>query len=96
MNSTNLTTKIYIKSLPPKLATELIKKYEIPSPWAEVLIESCVIKSHTYQAIREVARKHKIYLSFWQYGDRLQEGLAMFYKAHVHDGKDYSHQIITK
>lgn len=96
MNATNRTTKIYIKSLPPKLALDLISEYKIPSPWSDVLIETCVNRNTTYKAIKEVARNKKVYLSFWQYGDRLQEALAMFYKAHVHAGKDYSHQIITK
>ena len=97
MNSTNRTTKIYIKSLPPQLAISLIKEYKIPSPHAEVLLATCVERRNTFDAINRLKEEpYEIFLSFWQYGDRLQEALAMFYKAHVYAGNDYSKQIITK
>lgn len=93
MNIANKTTKAYIKSLPPTLALQLIKDYKIPSPYAEILRATCVERLNTFEAVATIS-KDGIYLSFWQYGDKLQIALDMFCKAHIHAGNDYSHLLV--
>lgn len=79
--STHIETKRYIKSLAPLEAIEIIEKFKIPSPQAEVLKLVCVENKDLFSAMLTLERDYKIHLSIWQCGYRLKEGLVMFQRS---------------
>jgi len=93
MREVNMATKIYIKHLPPVLATKLIEEYKLPTPYKEVLISACVDKKGGFAGVYNLSEKYGIHISYWQFVRYLGVGLEMFYKTHTYLGKDYSEYL---
>lgn len=79
--SNHLDTKRYIKSLAPVEALEMIERFKIPSPQAEVLKLVCVENKDLFSTMLLLERDYNLHLSKWQVGYRLAEGLAMFQRS---------------
>ncbi len=83
MNINNRATKLYLKSLAPIKAYELIDKYRIPSPYKEILIVCCILKLKDFEAISKLEKEYHIYIGYWTYVRKLKEALCIFYKSHI-------------
>lgn len=93
MKEVSRATKIYIKHLPPVLATKLINEYKIPSPFREVLLSACVENKGGFAGVAHLSEKYDIHISYWQFVNYLGKALDIFYKAHTYAGKDYSDKL---
>ena len=93
MKDTSRATKLYIKHLPPILATKLIEDYKIPSPLKEVLISACIENKGGFEGVYNLEEKYDIHISYWKFVKCLSQGLDMFYKTHTYLGKDYSEYL---
>ena len=94
MKQSNKLAKLYLMHLPPIRVLELLGEYKIPSPHKEVIIATCVEKLDRYPAMEWLAKEHDINISFWQFGDRLRDGLTMFADTHKMLKRDYSSELI--
>lgn len=88
MNIENRTTKVYLKSLPPLTAIELIENYKIPSPLKEVLLTACVARKEGFKGCDYLAKTYHVYLGYWTFGVKLKKALEMFRKSHAKYYKD--------
>ena len=82
MNTDNRATKLYLRSLAPNEALSLIDKYNIPSPWNEVLKTACAHRKTGFLGCDYLAKHYKIHLSYWDFVRKLKESLPMFRKSH--------------
>lgn len=89
MNIENRAIKVYIRELPPNLARYLIDKYDIPSPYKEILIAICVERKREFAAIEHLKTKYGIHIGYRTLCRYLREALIMFRKARSVDPKDY-------
>lgn len=64
MKDTRRATKIYLKHLPPLLATELTDKYKIPSPEREVLLSACVARKGGFAGVEYLKTEYGINISY--------------------------------
>lgn len=90
MKDTRRATKIYLKHLPPLLATKLIDKYKIPSPEREVLISACIEHKGGFAGVENLRKNYDIHISYWHFVTCLARGLDKFYDTHVYLGDDYT------
>lgn len=67
MNTENRSTKVYLKDLPPIEALNYINKYQIPTPYKEVLIVVCVKHKNVFDAIDYLHKEYRINLSYWTF-----------------------------
>lgn len=81
MNIENRATKVYLKELAPLQAVSLLEKYQIPSPYKEVLTAVCVKRMKDYQAMDWLEKEHNIRLSYITFRRRTREALEMFRKS---------------
>lgn len=88
MKTTNKKTKDYITKLPPLIVHNLLDEYMLPSPMKEIILAACVQQLDVYQSIEWLGRKHKIFVSRWQFSRKLGEGLEKFYNTHTFLGRD--------
>lgn len=95
MKKTNHLAKLYLMHLPPVRVLELLDEYRIPSPYKEVIIVTCVDKIPRIPAQAHLAKKYDIHISFWQFGDRLRDGLDMFAKTHKMLKRDFSSELLV-
>lgn len=93
MKETSRATKLYIKHLPPILATKLIEEYKIPTPYKEVLLSACVENKGGFKGVEYLSKQYGINISYWQFVQYLRKGLDIFYKTHTYLGKDYSEYL---
>lgn len=93
MKESSRATKLYIKHLPPILATKLIDEYKIPTPFKEVLIAACVENKGGFKGVEYLSKQYGINISYWQFVNYLAIGLDKFYKTHTYLGKDYSEYL---
>ena len=85
MNEQNRIAKIYIKSLAPNEAIDLINSYNIPSPHKEVLISTCVYNRSGFEGCDFVADNYNIHISYWDFVKKLKEALIIFRKAQIYN-----------
>lgn len=95
MKRSNHLAKLYLMHLPPVRVYQLLDEYKIPSPHKEVLILTCVEKLDRYPAMHKLKQDYNIYISFWQFGDRLRDGLSMFAETHKMMKRDYSSELLV-
>lgn len=93
MKDTRRATKIYLKHLPPLLATKLINDYQIPSPEREVLLSACVARKGGFAGVENLQKEYGINISYWKFVSCLSNGLDMFYNTHLYKGNDYSQYL---
>lgn len=80
MNIDNRATKVFLKSLAPIEAIELVEKFKIPSPQKECLI-AMINGKEGFEGCDYLEEKYKIHISYWTFGRRLKDGLEMFRKS---------------
>ena len=80
MNIDNRATKVFLKSLAPIEAIELVEKFKIPSPQRECLI-AMINGKEGFEGCDYLEEKYKIHISYWTFGRRLKDGLEMFRKS---------------
>lgn len=80
MNIDNRATKVYLKSLAPVEAVDLINKYLIPSPQKECLI-AMINGKEGFEGCDYLEDVYKIHIGYWTFGRRLKEGLNIFRKS---------------
>lgn len=85
MNEQNRIAKIYIKSLAPNEAIDLINSYNIPSPHKEVLISACVYNRSGFEGCDFVADNYNIHIGYWDFVKKLKEALIIFRKAQIYN-----------
>lgn len=95
MKQSNRLAKVYLMHLPPVRVLSLLDEYRIPSPFREVIYLTCVEKLDRYPAMRKLSQDYDIHISFWQFGDRLRDGLDMFSQTHKMMGRDYSDELLV-
>lgn len=78
MNIERRATKIYLRSLAPRVAINSINLCQLPSPWREVLICACVDRKEGYKGIDYLAEYYNIHIDYWTFVRRLKEALDMF------------------
>ena len=76
------STKVFIKDMAPKEALDLFDSLQLPTPFKEILIASCVQKLDAFPAIDYLEENYHIHISYWNYVKRLKESLIMFRKAY--------------
>lgn len=79
MNIDNRATKVYLKSLAPVEAVDLINKYLIPSPQKECLI-AMINGKEGFEGCDYLEEKYHIHIGYWTFGRRLKDGLELFRK----------------
>lgn len=94
MKQSNKVAKIYLMHLPPVRVLELLEEYKIPTPYKEVIIATCIEKLQRYPAIVWISKEYGINISFWQFGDRLRDGLDLFAQTHKMMKRDFSRELI--
>lgn len=77
MNIDNRATKVYLKSLAPVEAIDLVNKYLIPSPQKECLI-AMINGKEGFEGCDYLEEKYQIHIGYWTFGRRLKEGLKIF------------------
>lgn len=80
MNIDNRATKVFLKSLAPIEAIELIEKFKIPSPQKECLI-AMINGKEGFEGCDYLEEVYKIHIGYWTFGRRLKDGLEMFRKS---------------
>ena len=79
MNIDNRSTKVYIKSLPPVQAYDMIARYKIPTPQRECLI-AMINGKEGFEGCDYLAEHYQIHMGYWTFGRRLKDGLEIFRK----------------
>lgn len=95
MKQSNKLAKLYLSHLPPLRVHQLLGEYRIPSPYKEVIIATCVHKLDRIPAMAFIAEEYGIHISFWQFGDRLRDGLTMFAETHKMLKRDFSSELLV-
>lgn len=80
MNIENRATKIYLKSLAPIEAADLIYKCKLPTPQKECLL-ALIAGKEGFNGCDYLADNFNINLGYWTYLRRLKEALQMFRKS---------------
>ena len=83
MNIENRATKIYLKELAPLQALNLFEKYQIPSPFKEILTAVCVKRLKDYPALDWLEENCNIRLSYITFRRKTKQALEMFRKSHL-------------
>lgn len=82
MNIENRAVKVYLKSLAPNELLALLDKYNIPSPYKEILITVCIYNKSGFAGVDFLAEHYNIHLSYWTFVRRVKEALNVFRTAH--------------
>lgn len=89
MNIENRAIKLYIRELPPSLARHLFDKYDIPSPYKEILITICVERKSLFAAIDYLKDTYGIHMGYRTLVRNLRAALEMFRKSRALDPREY-------
>lgn len=93
MNIENRATKLYIKKMPPVVAIELIEKYQIPSPYKEILIAICVKRKSVFETQKYLAKDPKLEkhwnLEYLTIVRKFKIGLELFRESNKLDNNRY-------
>ncbi len=81
MNIERRATKVYLKSLSPLTAIDLINRCKLPSPWREVLLCACVDRKEGFAGVDHLENQYGISLSYWTFVRRFKESLDMIRKS---------------
>lgn len=79
MNIDNRATKVYLKSLAPIEAYDIINKFLIPTPQRECLF-AMINGKEGFAGCDYLAENYNINMGYWTFGRRLKEGLELFRK----------------
>lgn len=80
MNIDNRATKVYLKSLAPIEAYDIINKLLIPTPQKECLI-AMLNGKEGFAGCDFLSEHYGINIGYWTFGRRLKEGLEIFRKS---------------
>ena len=93
MNIENRATKLYIKKMPPVVAIELIEKYQIPSPYKEILIAICVKRKSVFETQEYLAKDEELkqhwHLEYLTIVRKFKIALELFRDSHKLDTGHY-------
>ena len=84
MNIDNKATKYFLKDLAPLEVVDLVEKYEIPSPYKEILYTACIYDKEGFEGCDFMQEKYKISISYWTFVKKLKTALVKFRKSHIY------------
>lgn len=90
MNIKSKEIRKEFKELAPKEAYERLNRYEMASPYREIVIATCIKRYDAFSSIKYLKEKHNINLSYWTFVSKKKDALEMLHKCQEADSKSSS------